>query len=201
VNAGPPSSPVSIRPARPGEAAALAALMERTFRDTYSANSTASELEKFVAGHFGPEQQRRELADPALVTLLAEVGEPGAERPVAFAQIRPRCGRGVPACVGALRPAELMRFYVEHAWHGRGVAAPLMAACIAAAVEAGADALWLMVYRINERAIAFYRRQGFAPVGTSPFRFGDEIHQDVVMARPLVGQRPGPAGVPDEAAS
>jgi diamine N-acetyltransferase len=184
-------SPVAIRPARPDDAATLAALMERTFRDTYSGNSTAAELEKHVAVAFGAAQQGRELADPGLVTLLAESAGGGAGAPttgagpIAFAQLRPASGAETPACVTAARPAELSRFYVDHAWHGRGVAASLMDACVATAAGAGADALWLMVYRINARAIAFYRKQGFAPVGTAPYCFGDEIHEDVVMVRRL----------------
>jgi diamine N-acetyltransferase len=58
-----------------------------------------------------------------------------------------------------------------------------MDACAAAAV--GADALWLLVYRINERALAFYRKQGFVAVGTHPYHFGGEVHDDIVMVRML----------------
>jgi ribosomal protein S18 acetylase RimI-like enzyme len=173
--------PLTVRPAHPDEAASLAELMERTFRDTYGGNSTAAELEKYVAARFGVERQRRELEDPALCTLLVE----HAGTPVAFAQLRPRMRHGVPACVPAARPAELSRFYVDRAWHGRGVADRLLAACVATAAAADADALWLLVYKINARAIAFYRKHGFAAVGSAPFRFGDEIHDDVVMVRPL----------------
>ena len=179
-------APLLIRSARPDEAARLAELMERTFRDTYAHNSTASELEKFVPDHFSPAHQARELADPGLRTLLAEPD--GGAEPVAFAQVRLPGARPAPPCVEARRPAELSRFYVDRPWHGRGVAAPLMDACVAVATESGADALWLLVYRINDRAIAFYRKCGFAPVGTAPFRFGDELHEDVVMARPLAAR-------------
>jgi ribosomal protein S18 acetylase RimI-like enzyme len=185
----PDSTSLAVRAARPDEAPALAELMERTFRDTYGGNSTRSELEKYVAARFGAERQRRELEDPGLVTLLVAPGPPrdgdGEGAPVAFAQLRLAGGAPVPACVDARRPAELSRFYVDRAWHGRGVAATLMAACVAAAGEAGADALWLLVYKINAHAIAFYRKAGFAAVGSAPFRFGDEIHDDVVMVRPV----------------
>jgi diamine N-acetyltransferase len=154
----------------------LAALMERTFRDTYSATSNADAIERHVAEHFGPERQAAELADPALATLLVEVGGELA----GFAQLR----RGeAPPCVAARSPVELLRFYVDRPWHGRGVAAPLMDACFAAAGEA--DALWLLVYRINERALTFYRKHGFVAVGTHPYHFGDEVHDDIVMVREL----------------
>lgn len=166
-----------VRRARPEDAVALAALMERTFRDTYSANSNAEPLEQHVAAYFGADRQAREIADPALDTLLVDAGG----ELVAFAQLRR--GGGAPECVRAQHPVEVMRFYVDHAWHGRGVAAPLMHACVTAAGTA--DALWLLVYRINARAIAFYAKSGFATVGTHPFHFGDEVHDDTVMMRSL----------------
>lgn len=186
----PRAQSVLVRSARPDEAAPLAELMERTFRDTYAHNSSERELEKYVPDHFSPAHQARELADPALRTLIAESREGGEAEPVAFAQLRLPGDRPAPPCVAARRPAELSRFYVDRPWHGRGVAAPLMDACVALATESGADALWLLVYRINDRAIAFYRKCGFAPVGTAVFRFGDELHDDVVMMRPLAPPAP-----------
>ena len=174
----------TIRRARAADAERLARFMERTFRDTYADNSDATALEQYVAEHFAPAIQAAELADPGLATLVME--REGAL--VAFAQLRHASHDDAPACVAALAhvraPAELARFYVDRRWHGRGLAPALMRACLDAAVPA--DALWLLVYRINARAIAFYARCGFRHVGTAPFRFGDEIHDDVVMMRSLV---------------
>lgn len=176
--AGAAHAAVVIRRAGAHDADRLAAFMERTFRDTYAPNSDATALEQYVGEHFAPAVQARELADRALVTLVAELD--GAL--VAFAQVR--AASAAPACVTARAAAELARFYVDRPWHGRGVAGGLMEACLAAA--APADALWLLVYRINARAIAFYERCGFVRAGTAPFRFGHEIHDDVVMIRSLV---------------
>jgi diamine N-acetyltransferase len=176
----PLPAPLQLRRAHPDDAVELAELMVRTFRDTYSATSNADSLERHVAEHFGTERQAAELADPAVDTLVVDGGGGGL---VAFAQLR--CGGDVPGAVRARRPLEVMRFYVDRPWHGRGVAARLMDACVAAGAGRGADALWLLVYRVNGRALAFYRRQGFAAVGTHPFHFGGEVHDDVVMARAL----------------
>ena len=166
-----------MRRAAPEDAVALAELMERTFHDTYAPTTTPDALERHVAEHFGEAQQSAELADDTLDTLLVEVGGELA----GLAQLR--VGAPAPPGVLARRPAEVVRFYVDRPWHGRGVAAPLMDACAAAARDA--DALWLLVYRINERALAFYRKQGFAAVGTHPYHFGGEVHDDIVMVRML----------------
>ena len=64
---------VEIRPAGPADAAWLAALAERTFRETYSSENTPENMERYVVEHFGPAHQEAELRDPRMSTLVAEV--------------------------------------------------------------------------------------------------------------------------------
>ena len=81
---------------------------------------------------------------------------------------------------------EISRFYVDRPWHGRGIARVLMSACIAEARSRGADALWLLVYQHNPRAVAFYEKSGFKRSGTQPFQMGRRTDQDWVMVRLIV---------------
>jgi ribosomal protein S18 acetylase RimI-like enzyme len=53
------------------------------------------------------------------------------------------------------------------------------------AKSSGADRLLLGVYAGNERAISFYRKQGFSPVANRLFRVGDRDYEDVVFAKAL----------------
>ena len=45
--------------------------------------------------------------------------------------------------------------------------------------------LLLGVYAQNDRALAFYRKQGFADLGTRQFNVGGKLYDDLVLARPL----------------
>jgi ribosomal protein S18 acetylase RimI-like enzyme len=45
--------------------------------------------------------------------------------------------------------------------------------------------LLLGVYAGNERALAFYRKQGFSDLGTRQFNVGGKLYDDLVLARPL----------------
>ncbi len=87
--------------------------------------------------------------------------------------------------VRAERPAELHRIYVASEWHGRGVAGDLMRQVIAAAVESGADCVWLGVWEHNPRAIAFYRKFGFRVVGDHSFMLGNDRQRDLILAAQL----------------
>ena len=170
----------TIRLATLDDAPALAELAARTFRDTFAADNRPEDLALHLASAYGVAQQSREVADPAIITLVTE--EDGAL--VAFAQLR----RGAPpASVRGSAPIELWRFYLAAEWHGRGLAQQLMGRVVDAAQQAGAATLWLGVWERNSRAMAFYRKCGFVDVGAHVFVVGTDPQTDRVMERHLVG--------------
>lgn len=60
-----------------------------------------------------------------------------------------------------------------------------MAAAIAFASEHQHDYIWLGVWQQNEDAIAFYKKMGFAIVGTDTFLLGKDLQLDWVMGKPI----------------
>lgn len=76
---------------------------------------------------------------------------------------------GTPAGCGALRPlgpldggvAELKRMYARP---GSGAGAHLLAALERQAQASGYRAVWLETRQVNERAVAFYARHGYAVI-------------------------------------
>lgn len=180
--------PVALRRAVPADAARLAAFAAACFRATYGpgadprtgGGSQAADVDAYVDGHMGEAHVAAGLAATTGITLLAEDVEGGAL--AGYAQLR--VPSPAPAGVSAgERAAELARLYVAPAWQGRGVAAALLDAVQGEAARAGARALWLAAYQRNARAVAFYRRHGFAVAGAATFRMGQEVQDDWVMVR------------------
>lgn len=132
----------------------------------------------YLAEAFAPGKQEAELANARRTCLLAE--QDG--RLVGYAVIMDGAAHD---SVVADHPIEVERFYVDHAWHGRGIAGALMAAIIRVATACGGDALWLGVWERNARAIRFYRKWGFERVGAQTFQLGADCQQDDVMRRAL----------------
>jgi diamine N-acetyltransferase len=167
-----------IRRATDDDAERLAHLARRMFVETFGPDNAAEDMAIHVAQSFGTDIQRRELRDHRMVTLLGEIGSTIA----AFAQVR----QGTwPLGVAGDSPVEVLRFYVDRPFHGRGIAQSLMRAVEQVARDLGADALWLGVWERNPRAIAFYAKCGFVDVGSHAFILGTEEQTDRVMARPL----------------
>ena len=167
----------TIRYAVPRDADALAALGAKTFQDTYAAMNTAENMALHVATAFSPDLFRAEIEDPSGYILVAQAVEL-----IGYAQVTREI---VPPAVGDAHALELKRFYVDRAWHGLGVAQRLMTETCRAAAERGAATVWLSVWDQNPRAIAFYRKVGFADAGLIPFKLGNEMQTDFLMVKAL----------------
>ena len=153
----------------------------RSFVDSYADVMERADLETYVGEHYTPERMREEIGDPAGATFLALDPEI-----VGFAQVR---AGNRPECeMAAAAPAELRRIYVERRRHGQGVAATLLGMVQAEARLRGCDTLWLAVWEINDRAISFYRKNGFSMAGRQGFPIGNEVQTDHVMAKPLADE-------------
>ena len=163
----------TIRRAVPEDAEPLADLAARTFRVTFEAYTSPEDMAAHLAGSYSPPLQLAEISSPEITTLLAI-----CDGLAAFAQLR---NGPPPPCVTATRPIEVWRFYVDHAWHGRGIAQRLMKAAIDEAASMGATAVWLGVWENNARAIAFYGKLGFVDVGSHEFLVGNDPQTDRVM--------------------
>ena len=64
-----------------------------------------------------------------------------------------------------------------------------MDAMLARAAADGARTVWLQVAEYNARALAFYARCGFRPVGRVPFDFAGVLVDDHLLA--IEVERPG----------
>ena len=160
----------TVRIATPADAARLADFAGRAFRDTYIPACRAEDVEAYASTHFDAALQRAELEDVAMRTLLLVDADDAL---AGYAQLRRDAA--IDVAPGAI---EVARFYVDRAWHGRGLADRLMDACVAESA-----ALWLCVWRGNARAIRFYERRGFRVVGTQRFTMGEDVQDDHLMAR------------------
>ncbi len=147
---------VTIRSARVADAAAIADVHVRSWREAY----TGIVPDDYLAG-LDPHQRtpvwednlRRGPAENVLTWVAEQQG-----RVVGFATLGP--GRDEDVRRG---DREIYSIYLEPEQWGRGVARDLMRTVV---TEAGAGAhivLWVMAD--NERAQHFYRRHGFAPDG------------------------------------
>lgn len=175
--------PYTLRPATTDDADDLAVLATRLFRDAFGSQNTPEDIALYLAESFSGTLQAEEIVDPLMHTVVA-CDERGTM--IGYAQLREQ-PPDVP--LNAEKPIELARIYVDGPWHGRGVAAALVDAMDAEARRRKGDVLWLGVWEHNPRALAFYRKCGFALAGEQSFVVGTDVQRDLVMTRPLAQLR------------
>jgi ribosomal protein S18 acetylase RimI-like enzyme len=164
-----------IRPAGAGDIAALGTVASATFLDAFAGVLPGDAIVAHCAGAYAPARFSADLASGGRLWLALAL--PGAA-PVGFAQLaRPDLPDARDGDI------ELKRIYLLSRFHGTGAGAALMAAAVDGA--GGHARLLLGVYEHNARAIAFYRKHGFEPVGERRFEVGGHWFDDLVLARPL----------------
>lgn len=167
-----------IRIANISDAKQLSQIAEETFRITFSAMNTASDMDAHCARSYSEAIQSAEISDPDMMTLMCE----DEGRLIGFAQLR---WGNAPDCVSAKFPGEIQRLYVVSNWHGKGIAQALMNACIHEIKKRGSDMIWLGVWKKNPRAISFYKKFGFVAAGDHIFPLGNDPQRDIVMKRTI----------------
>jgi ribosomal protein S18 acetylase RimI-like enzyme len=80
---------------------------------------------------------------------------------------------------------EIERIYVLRAWQGLKVGQLLYNKAIEIARERGYTYVWLGVWEKNEKAIGFYKRNGFVEFDKHLFTLGDDIQTDIMMRKEL----------------
>ena len=176
---------VTVRPARPSDAALLAEVAAVTFPLACPPGSQIADIARVVTTVLSEEAFSRYLADESRLVLLAvdaaQAGALGYSMLVSGTPDDP----DVAAAVASRPTVELSKFYVMPKGHGTGAASLLMTETLDAAAATGASSVWLGVNQQNDRALRFYAKHGLERVGTRTFALGDSPQQDHVLERRL----------------
>ena len=167
--------PWTIRPATAEDADALSLVGCATFLETYAGWVDGQAIVDFCRSGHSADAYRAYLNKGAQAWLATV--EPGGA-PVGYAL---NCAADLEAAQEG--DWELRRIYVLARFHGTGLASALMNAAVEGAH--GHARLLVGVKDDNTKAIAFYRKHGFADVGTRQFQVGRRTYSDLVLARTL----------------
>lgn len=142
---------MNIRPATPGDAAAIAAVGRETWHDTYDEIMGHETVAERVADRYDPETVRGYFDDEAFRAYVAET----ADGVVGYAHSRPD-----PETDAWHLPA----VYVRPDAQGQGIGDALVERVEADAREADAAVVRLVVLAANEGVRGFYEARGYEEV-------------------------------------
>jgi diamine N-acetyltransferase len=163
---------IDFRDATPADGAELATTARRAFTETFGTLYRQEDLATFLDEAFGATGLPSHLTNPDYrVRVVTDDG-----RIVGFCKVGPVVFPGEwPGAV------ELHQLYLLAAYHGDGLAPPLMEWALDQARDMGAAEVILSVFIDNHRARRFYERYGFEEIGRYTFMVGDQPDDDRLM--------------------
>jgi diamine N-acetyltransferase len=167
-----------VRIATPADAAMIADMSRRTFLDSFAANNTKEDMDKFMNEQFTREGLIAEVGAPGNIFIVAEHNE----KPAGYARLRENNN---PPELRGMDTIEIARIYAEKEMIGKGIGKALMEKSIAIAGELKKQLIWLGVWEKNFRAIEFYTGWGFKKFSEHPFVLGNDVQTDWLMKKEL----------------
>jgi diamine N-acetyltransferase len=169
---------LSIRQATVADATLIADISRQTFYDTFAAQNTAANMQKFLDQQFTRGRLLMEVGRVGSTFLLAYQDAEVA----GYVKLRET---HTPAALKGLPTLEIARLYACNQFIGKGVGHRLMEASIEKGRELGKKIVWLCVWEKNQRAIDFYTRWGFEKFDDVEFLLGDDVQNDWMMKREI----------------
>jgi len=170
-----------IRTARPEDAAGLASLKHRSFRQTFVDDGfavpyPAADLAVFEAETYGLAKIESELGDPRRRNFVAEI----EGRLLGYAHAGPN---KLPHPEARPEQGELYQLYVLNEAQGLRLGARLLDAALDFLAIERPGPVWLGVWSGNRRAQAIYEARGFAKVGEYKFMVGTWADHEFIYRR------------------
>jgi GNAT superfamily N-acetyltransferase len=169
---------IIVRPAGLSDVPILSTLGASTFSDAFAPFNTEEDIDDYLNRNFSRAQVELELKTAGTVFLLAT----HRDNVLGYAKLRTQ---EVPEVLAGTRAIELERIYAVKDQWGKSIGKWLMKACLDVAQKRGFEAIWLGVWELNSRAIAFYEKWGFEKFGSHAFLLGKDLQTDLLMKRDL----------------
>lgn len=175
----PVQETVTLRRATAEDAAALAVVGAATFLEAYTWALPGADIVEFCTRFHTTAEYAKYLALPDTHITLAVTGQ---DAPVGYAMVCAPDFEGFELQPGDI---ELKRIYCLSKYRPGGVAKRMLEASEAAARTLGAKRILLGTNAGNQRAIRFYRKNGFEEAGSRSFTVGAQCCCDLVFAKTL----------------
>ena len=156
----------------------LQKLSIKTYSETFSHMNKPENMTAYLEDAFDANKLSKELSDPncSFFFLYAENSLAG------YLKLNEAPAQ---TDINDTESLEIERIYVSSEFQGAGLGRYLMEQAIAIANKRNKEYVWLGVWEKNEKAIRFYKKNGFYEIGTHSFVMGDEVQTDFVMRKNL----------------
>lgn len=156
----------------------LASISRKTFFDTYNEFNTKEDMDLYMAQYFNHQTLVDELNNPLNIFVFVYDGDELS----GYVKLS---DSHVPDKLQGFTALEISRIYSVKEKIGKGVGKKLLDESIAIAKQKNKQLIWLIVWKENARAIAFYQKNGFEIFDEQDFILGTDVQHDWKMKKNL----------------
>ncbi|WP_350285833.1 GNAT family N-acetyltransferase [uncultured Croceitalea sp.] len=169
-----------IRLAKKEDATAIALLGRTTFTETFGDLFNDIEgLRNYLNTTFSVTKIEKSIDKPNNKYWIAFVDR----LPVGYAKLKLK---SPSEFVNTQKISQLQKIYVLKDFLSMKIGRQLQDVLMNEARKIGAEQIWLSVYQDNQRAIAFYEKNGFEVVGSHKFSIGEDTFDFKAMSKQFV---------------
>jgi ribosomal protein S18 acetylase RimI-like enzyme len=172
-------SSIKIKIARASDAAGLAKIGLATFRETFLPTHSRRDMSDYLKENFTIKKIRKQIEKAQALFFIVTVNDQIA----GYSKLTDQ--KTMPQMSSRHKAIELERIYFLKTMTGKGLGTKLLIRSLKRAKEAGAEFVWLSVWKKNPGAIAFYTKAGFECFGEAVFKLGEKIRRNLLMRKSL----------------
>ncbi|MDQ1085820.1 GNAT family N-acetyltransferase [Siphonobacter sp. SORGH_AS_1065] len=165
---------IVITPVTLDDLSKLQQIEKETFYETFAETNTAEDMQDYLAKSFSDEKVTSELTNPESAFYFA------LEENRVIGYLKINSGQAQTE-IKDLNSLEIERIYVLQEFQGRKVGQLLYNKALSVARERNFEYLWLGVWEKNEKAIHFYKKNGFETFDQHVFVLGTDEQVDLMM--------------------
>ena len=155
----------------------ISVLLKTVYIQTYAVDGVTFEFANFITKRFSQEHIKSIIKENPSRLIIAYQNE----NPIGVAEIV----YDSTCPIRKISIPELNKLYVLERFYGKGIGLGLLTLAENQVVNNGFKELNLEVWKQNERAIAFYKKQGFVSIGNVDFPMEFNTYENFVMNKKL----------------
>lgn len=150
-----------------------------TFNETFKDQNSSENMKAYLESAFNIKQLEKELTNPLSQFFFVYFNHEIA------GYLKVNTDEAQSESMGA-ESLEIERIYVKKKFHKHGLGKYMLNKAIEIAMEHHKEKIWLGVWEVNENAIGFYNKMGFAQTGVHSFYMGEDEQRDLIMTKIII---------------
>ncbi|MBK8552176.1 MAG: GNAT family N-acetyltransferase [Ignavibacteria bacterium] len=168
---------IVFRKAESSDSVQLSVLFKQVYIQTYDTEGVTAESSNYISRQFSVEKiEDTIIKNPGNIIVASNGGNLLGAAEIEFDNVCP---------ADNIRTPELCKLYVLERFYGKGIGYGLLKEAEMAVISKGKNMIWLTVYFMNSRAIAFYERNGFKYTGDTYFEIDLNKYKNRVYIKEL----------------